>query len=131
MPEESLFIQKDIDVEKHGSDNPFIHEYMDYVDKIVRINRDVFILSLLQEREACGYELIKKIFLKWDVLLSQGTVYPVLYSFEDEGTLRAEYGRGDMRTKIYSLTPVGRKVAQKKVEDFIKAMEYIHYRMKR
>jgi len=129
--EGSLFIEKDLDGDEHDSDTSCECEYKNYVEKIVRINREVFLLSLLLQRNMCGYELIKKIFLKWDVLLSQGTVYPVLYSFEDEGILRAEFGRGDMRTKIYSLTPEGREVAQKRVEDFIKAVEQMRLLMKK
>ncbi len=83
------------------------------------------------KRNMCGYDLIKEIFLKWDVFLSQGTVYPILYSLEENGVLRAEFGRGDMRTKIYSLTPKGREVAQKKVDDFIKAVDHLQSLIKR
>lgn len=118
-------------MEEPDSDDSDEYDYKKYIDKSIRMNREIFLLSLLMEGDFCGYDLIKKIFIKWDVLLSQGTVYPVLYSFEEEGVLHAEFARGDMRTKIYSLTPDGRTVAQKMVEDFIKAMEHIHSLIKR
>jgi PadR family transcriptional regulator PadR len=73
----------------------------------------------------CGYDLIKEIFFKCNVFLSQGTVYPILYTLEEEGILRAEYSKGDMRSKKYSLTSKGREIAQKDMKEFIKAMEQI------
>jgi DNA-binding PadR family transcriptional regulator len=82
-------------------------------------------MSFLAERPMCGYDLIKEIFSKCDVFLSQGTVYPVLYTLEDEGLLYAEYGKSNMRTKKYRLTPEGRKIAEKKIEDFSKALAQV------
>lgn len=100
-------------------------DYKQIVDKIIKINREIFILSVLSERSMCGYDLIKEIFHRCDVFLSQGSVYPILYSLEEEGILRAEFNKGDMRTKRYSFTPKGRQIAQKKLEEFTKAMEEV------
>jgi len=100
-------------------------------ERIIRANKDVFILSSLLTMQMCGYDLIKDIFSRCDVFLSQGAVYPILYSLEEEGILRAEFGRGDMRTKRYVLTPEGREVAQKRVDDFIRAAEYASLLVKR
>ena len=71
-----------------------------------------------------GYDLIKKIFIKTDVLLSQGAVYPILYSFEEADILQAEYAKGDMRAKIYRLTPQGREIAQDKIDHFFQALDH-------
>ncbi len=96
-----------------------------FVDRIVKTNREIFILYSLFDRQMCGYDLIKEIFLKCNVFLSQGTVYPILYTLEEEGVLHAEYSKGDMRSKKYSLTPKGREIAQKDIKEFIKAMEQL------
>jgi DNA-binding PadR family transcriptional regulator len=96
-----------------------------FIDKIIKSNREVFIMSSLVEKQMCGYDLIKEIFSKCDVFLSQGTVYPVLYTLEGEGLLHAEYSKGDMRSKKYSLTPKGKKIAEKEIEDFSKALEQV------
>ena len=93
-----------------------------FIDRIIKSNREVFIMSSLVEKQMCGYDLIKEIFSRCDVFLSQGTVYPVLYTLEGEGLLHAEYSKGDMRSKKYSLTPKGRKIAEKEIEDFSKAL---------
>ena len=91
-----------------------------FIERIIKTNREVFILSCLLEKQMCGYDLIKDIFTKCDVFLSQGTVYPILYTLEEEGLLIAEYSKGDMRSKKYSLTPRGREVAERDIEEFAK-----------
>ena len=102
-----------------------------FVDRIIKTNREVFIMSSLLEKQMCGYDLIKEIFSRCDVFLSQGTVYPILYTLEEEGLLHAEYSKGDMRSKKYSLTPRGREIAEKDVEDFAKALEQVSFLLKR
>lgn len=102
-----------------------------FIDRIIKTNREVFIMSSLIERQMCGYDLIKEIFSKCDVFLSQGTVYPVLYTLEGEGLLHAEYSKGDMRSKNYSLTLKGRKIAEKDIDDFSKALEQVSILLKR
>ena len=52
------------------------------VDKIIKTNREVFIMCSLLEKQMCGYDIIKEIFSRCDVFLSQGTVYPILYTLE-------------------------------------------------
>lgn len=104
---------------------PEDEEYKKFVDRIIKVNREIFILSMLSDKPMCGYDIIKEIFLKCNVFLSQGSVYPILYSLEEEGILRAEFSKGDMRTKRYSFTPEGREIAQRKLEEFAKAMEYV------
>jgi PadR family transcriptional regulator, regulatory protein PadR len=96
-----------------------------FIEKIIKPNREVFILSCLLEKQMCGYDLIKDIFTRCDVFLSQGTVYPILYNLEEEGLLIAEYNKGDMRSKKYSLTPRGREVAERDIVEFANALEQI------
>lgn len=102
-----------------------------FVERIIKTNREVFIMSSLLEKQMCGYDIIKEVFSKCDVFLSQGTVYPILYTLEDEGLLHVEYSKGDMRSKKYSLTDRGREIAQKDVEDFSRALEHISFLLKR
>jgi len=102
-----------------------------FVDRIIKTNREIFIMLSLLEKQMCGYDIIKEIFSRCDVFLSQGTVYPILYTLEEEGMLHAEYSKGDMRSKKYSLTPRGREAAEKDVEDFAKALEQVSFVVKR
>lgn len=96
-----------------------------FTERIIKSNRDVFIMVSLLRNQMCGYDIIKDVFSKCDVFLSQGTVYPILYTLEEEGLIYAEYSKGDMRAKKYSLTDQGRKTAKKIIEDFSEALEHI------
>ncbi len=106
-------------------------DYKKVVDRIIKANREIFILSTLSDKSLCGYDLIKEIFLRYNVFLSQGSVYPILYSLEESGILRAEFSKGDMRTKVYSFTPEGRDITQKRLEEFVQAMEHVLALIKR
>ena len=104
---------------------PDVEEGNRFIDRIIKTNREIFILSSLLDKQMCGYEIIKEIFLRCNVFLSQGSVYPILYSLEEEGLLHVEYTRGDMRSKMYSLTPKGRESVQRDIENFIEAIDHI------
>jgi DNA-binding PadR family transcriptional regulator len=92
----------------------------EFMAHIVKSGKELLILSMILEHPMSGYDLIKKIFFKTSVLLGQGAVYPILYLFEEAGILQAAYGKGDMRTKIYHITPQGREIAEDKIDRFVK-----------
>lgn len=101
------------------------------IKKIVKSNREIFIILSLVEMPMCGYDIIKTIFIEYKVFLSQGTVYPILYSLVEQGLLYAEYGKGDMRSKRYNLTSQGKEIAKTKMTEFISAMNYITQNIQR
>lgn len=100
-------------------------EYKKFINRIVKANREIFLLYVLAERPMCGYDAIKEIFMKCNVFLNQGNVYPILSSLEEEGLLRAEFSKGNMRSKKYSLTPEGKAILKIKSDGFVKAVESI------
>ncbi len=57
------------------------------VEKIVKDNLENIILAILQKKTMCGTEIIGTIHLKFNVLLSPGTVYPLLHSLKQKGLL--------------------------------------------
>jgi DNA-binding PadR family transcriptional regulator len=65
---------------------------------------DVLIMVKMREGEASGYDLLTYFHHKFDLLVSPGTVYSVLYSMERNGVIKA---RGVDRKRIYALTPKG------------------------
>ncbi len=95
------------------------------VEDIVKNHLEIIILSLLLEKSMCGYDLIKEIITKYDVMISQGTVYPLLYSLKGEGIIHMESMKGDMKTKRYSITEEARHNVEDKIDGFIKTEEYI------
>lgn len=93
-------------------------------EDIVKSQLEIIVISMLSNRKMSGYDLIKEIFARYNVFLSQGTVYPLLYSLKEEGILHAEYTKGDMRTKRYSPTQEGKQIIEKKINEFIEVEEY-------
>lgn len=93
------------------------------VERAIKSSLDVITLSLLQREPMCGYEVIRTIAQKYHVLLSQGTVYPLLYSLKNKGILRICEGGG--REKVYALTEKGEKTMEAKLNDFAKTHEYL------
>lgn len=73
------------------------------VEKIVKDNLENVILSTLQKKTMCGTEIIGTIHLKFNVLLSPGTIYPLLHSLKQKGLL--------------SITKSGKEIVYGPVED--------------
>jgi DNA-binding PadR family transcriptional regulator len=125
-------------IEKELNSNELEHiseleddEYKKFVDRIVKSNREIFVLYVLANKPMCGYDVIKEIFLRCNVFLSQGNVYPILYSLEEEGFLHAEFTKGNMRSKLYFVAPEQRESVQNKIDLFVKAMEFTLFFVKR
>jgi PadR family transcriptional regulator PadR len=114
-----------------GSDDSDPNAYRNCLEKLIRTNKEIVLLSLLAERPMCGYDLIKEILSRTDVFLGQGLIYPILYNLEDEGILRAEYSEDDKRSKIYFLTHEGEKIADARIDGLAEAAEYLLFLVKR
>ena len=74
---------------------------------------DLIVLQLLNAEPTNGYDLTLRIqTITRDVLnVNAGSLYPALYRLEQRGLLRARWAESEngRRTKVYSVTPVGRK----------------------
>ena len=74
---------------------------------------DLIVLQLLQAEPTNGYDLTLRIqAISNDVLhVNAGSLYPALYRLEQRGLLEAAWDRSESgrRTKVYSVTPAGRK----------------------
>jgi DNA-binding PadR family transcriptional regulator len=100
-------------------------------ENIVKNHLEIIVLSMLSSKPMSGYGIIKEIFERYNVFLSQGTVYPLLYSLKEEGIIQAMLAKGNMRTKIYSYTQEGKLIMEKRIDEFIKAEEYFLNSIKR
>ncbi len=117
MKDTRVFLNIDIEKPKLIADIPS--------DDIVKNHLEIIMLSMLIEKPMCGYDLIKEIFSRYNVLISQGTVYPLLYSLKGEGILQVESMKGDMKTKRYFATPNERQSIKKKIYEFIREEESV------
>lgn len=95
-----------------------------YMNRLIKSNLDILILRALKDRPMCGYDLIKTIFQKYNIFLSQGAVYPLLYKLKDQGILQAEFDQGNMRSKIYSIKADSEEIVNDRLNEFIRAAEY-------
>ena len=94
----------------------------EYLPKIIKAGKEILILSMISKQSTSGYDLIKQICAETNVFLSQGTVYPILYSFEEAGIIRVEYEKGDMRSKIYHITPPGKEIVHDEIDHLVQAL---------
>lgn len=62
----------------------------DSIEKMVKKNLETIILTLVQREPMCGTDIMKTIHLEFNVLLSPGTIYPLLQSMEEKGLLAFE-----------------------------------------
>ena len=92
------------------------------VDKsLVSGSMTMLILRLLSEKDMYGYEMIDTLRQKSQNVfeLKAGTLYPLLHSMEEKGLLSVyEQSVLGKTGKYYSITSTGRKVLQKKTEEW-------------
>lgn len=95
---------------------------LEHVEQFVKNNLENIVLFLLQDQSLCGYDLIKTISQRYHILLSQGTVYPLLYTLTRQGVLEVKQ---ELKAKVYYLTEEGRKTACRRLEEFRKVHGYM------
>ena len=69
----------------------------------------MLILAELQEKPLSGYDIISLIHKRFNVLVSSGTVYSLLYSLERKGLVIADV---DQRKRVYTLTAKGEQTLE-------------------
>lgn len=81
----------------------------------------MIILKLLSEKDMYGYEMIDTLRQKSQNVfeLKAGTLYPLLHGLEEKGLLTVyEQEFGGKTRKYYSLTKQGKKLLEKKTEEW-------------
>ena len=86
-------------------------------EKFVRQNLERIVLSLLEQQPLCGYDIIKIIFQRFNIPVSHGRVYPLLYSLEGRGILKSEIKKG-ARIRIYLITDQGIEFIKSRQNEF-------------
>jgi DNA-binding PadR family transcriptional regulator len=73
-------------------------------DHLIKALLDIIILEMLHDSPKHGYKTIAEIHKQFGVMLSPGTVYPLLYELEKVGWVEIIEVK---RKKVYSLTSKG------------------------
>jgi len=91
-------------------------------ERIIKNFMDIIILAELRKGPMSGYDVISFIHNKFNLLVSSGTVYSLLYSLERNGLVE---GTWNERKRVYKLTEKGAKTietilsANDKIKNFI------------
>jgi len=75
-------------------------------ERIVKNFMDVLVMVELRDNPLSGYDVISLIHKKFNLLVSSGTVYSLLYSLERDGLIE---GKLNDRKRVYVLTDKGEK----------------------
>jgi DNA-binding PadR family transcriptional regulator len=75
-------------------------------ERIIKNFMDIIIMTELRNGSLSGYDFISYIHNKFNLLVSSGTVYSLLYSLERNGLIE---GVWEERKRVYKLTPKGEK----------------------
>ena len=78
----------------------------DVYERIVKNFMDVLVMAELRNNPLSGYDVISLIHKKFNLLVSSGTVYSLLYSLERDGLIE---GKLNDRKRVYVLTDKGEK----------------------
>jgi len=92
------------------------------VQRFVKDELETIVLALLVREPMCGTDIIKTIHSKFNVLLSPGTIYPLLHDLEKKGLLKCEYG---VKTKTYKPMEGAEENIRKKLEEHVKASRFL------
>ncbi len=77
--------------------------------KVLKAFMDMLILAEIQKEPLSGYDIICLIHERFDILVSSGTIYSLLYSLERNGLVNAKM---DNRKRIYTLTAKGEQTLE-------------------
>jgi DNA-binding PadR family transcriptional regulator len=78
-------------------------------ERIIKNFMDIIIMAELRDGPLSGYDVISYIHNKFNLLVSSGTVYSLLYSLERSGLIE---GAWEERKRTYKLTEKGKKTIE-------------------
>ena len=83
-------------------------------ERILKSFMDVIVMALLKDGWATGYDIIKKIQGRYEIIMSSGTIYSMLYNMERHGLLSGswEYEDNKAGKRVYKLTDEGKKTLE-------------------
>lgn len=73
-------------------------------ERVVKNFMDILVLTEIKKGSLTGYDVIRLIHRRFDVLVSAGTAYSLLYSLERDGLIK---GVWNQRKRVYKLTKKG------------------------
>jgi len=78
-------------------------------ERHVKAFLDLLILGILNGKSMYGYKIIAAVHKEFGVLLSPGSLYPLLHMLEEKKMVSSEFQGGKI---VYSVTSAGRRTFQ-------------------
>ena len=89
--------------------------------ELLKGSTSLLVLSLLEDANMYGYEMVKKLKEKSNNVfeLKEGTLYPILHGLEEKKYIQSYWDEtGAKKRKYYSITKEGKKHLQTKREEW-------------
>ena len=84
-------------------------------ERHVKAFLDLLILGILNGKPMYGYKVIAAVHKEFGVLLSPGSLYPLLHALEKKGIVESQFQGGRI---VYSVTSDGKRVFQSTVTEY-------------
>ncbi len=93
------------------------------LEKLVKNNLELIILTFLEKGSKSGYQILKEIANQFHCVLSQGTLYPLLYQLEKKNKITKQKGKG--KEVLYTLNQETKDYLKSKKETCLKSYEHL------
>jgi len=93
------------------------------LEKLVKNNLELIILAFLEKGSKSGYQILKDIANQFHCILSQGTLYPLIYRLEKGNKIIKHNGKG--KEVLYSLNQETKDYLKSKKETCLKSYEHL------
>ena len=93
------------------------------LERLVNDNLELVTLLFLEESSKSGYQILKDIAKHFHCILSQGTLYPLLYQLEKGNKITKQIGKG--REVVYSLTDETKNELKSRKETVLKSYQHL------
>jgi DNA-binding PadR family transcriptional regulator len=97
--------------------------------KALQTFMDILILTEMKKNPLSGYDVIGLVHKKFDIFVSSGTVYSLLYSLERDGLIK---GVWNDRKRVYELSEKGEQNievitnANEEVQNFLRNISHLN-----
>ena len=89
--------------------------------ELLRGSTNLLVLSILENDDMYGYQMIKKLKMKSENVFEfqEGTLYPILHKLEADGAILSYWDEStSKKRKYYSITDNGRKQLKAKKQEW-------------
>lgn len=93
------------------------------IERFVKDYLDILILASIAHKPMCGTDIIDMVHRDFKVLLSPGTVYPLLHKLKNEGLLECEYR---IKKKVYKPAEGNKANIRSILDEHMLANEFIN-----